>query len=409
MTTSTDNHSKRVLFDPNGEALDGDDLNDMQLFASLQYLENLIGSGVPDAISDPTSPGAIIDLELSEIWNGITDFSDLVFAPLPGCGYFKAGPVARTLISVPGPIIGMADEPFNGGGESFAPFRLGGLTFTTAIGHATLPRIDTISATFTFVDADPTPRDFEDATTRAPSSQNPNKTRRVQVTFLLTQGVPSANPVYPTPVSGAPICAVYVPALHNAVHDPANVRDMRWPIGGLKIYDVDANAFYRPGANPWSVNQSGMYAEANASGTDPLYAHCPTGQKTARLIGVGVYGVSAASASCQLVRVEHNLPAIPTVTLLADFDPGEIFTSIAGFRTRAAVQIMDDLATNAPGKGLRVANRRIGTPMWCNGFPAGPAHPGAAGETPMSRVALKLVSEDVALVSFVRFYVMHGM
>ncbi len=62
----------------------------------------------------------------------------------------------------------------------------------------------------------------------------------------------------------------------------------------------------------------------------------------------------------------------------------------------------------APGKGTRVANRRIGTPMWCNGFPAGPARPGSAGETPFSRVALKLVSEDVACVSFVRFYVAHG-
>lgn len=421
MPAYTEDHSKVVLFDPDGEGLDFTDLNNLQHFEYLRNIEGLLCSGgVPDAIGNPdASPIDLPDLELSENWNAIgLNYGDMVFAPFPGAGYFKASGSANKLVSVGGPIIGMTgDEPFNGDSSpGFALFRLSGLIeLTTAVGDATNPRIDIVEATFAFVNGDSQNRDFEDATTRAPTTQATNKARNVQVTLAIKQGTPAATPTYPTPTAGAsPICAVYVPATHNAIHDPDNIRDMRFPLGNLRVYDVPASQLVLQGANPWIFAPGSLHVQADATttaATAALIALCPVGNKTARLMGIGVYGEAKSDPSVELVRVDFTAGSSVFVTL-ADHDPGEIYDTV-GFRNIGAIRIGQDLGSaGKPHVGLQVANRRIVSPMWCNGRAAGPAYPTTQGEEPFSTLGVRIKDEynvSAAIVGFVRFYVAHGM
>lgn len=421
MSTHTEDHSKVVLFDPNGEALDFTDLNNLQHFEYLRNIEGLLCSGgVPDAIGNPdASPIDLPDLELGENWNAIgLNYADLVFAPFPGAGYFKASGSSNKLVSVGGPLIGITgDEPFNGDEfPGFALFRMAGnIEMTTAVGHATLPRIDIVEATFAYVDSDPESRDFEDAVTRAPTTQTPDKVRRVQLTLAVKQGTPAATPEYPTPTAGASaICAVYVPALHNAVHDPENIRDMRFPLGNLRVYDVPASQLVLQGANPWLYAPSALHVQTDATttaATAALIAHCPIANKTARLMGIGIYGEAKADPGVELIRLDWTAgSAVPVV--LADHDPGEIFDTV-GFRNIGAIRIGDDLGSGGmPHVGTRATDRRICSPMWCNGRAAGPAFPTTQGEDPHSTLAVRITDEydaAAAIVGFVRFYVAHGM
>lgn len=423
MSTHIDDHSKVVLFDPDGEALDFTDLNNLQHYEYLRNIEGLLcGGGIADAIGNPDStPIDLPDLELSENWNAIgLNYADMVFAPFPGAGYVKAhASDARKLVTVGGPIIGLTgDEPFNGDQyPAFALFRLpSGVTFTTAVGDATNPRIDILEATFDTLDGDSQSRDFEDATTRVPTTQATNKARNVRVTLAIKQGTPAAVPTYPTPSAGAsPICAVYVPATHNAVHSPANLRDMRWPLGGLRVYDVPASQFVLQGANPWIFAPGSLHVQTDATttaATGALIAQCPVSNKAARLMGIGVYGGAKADPMVDLVRLDFTAGSASLVQL-ADHDPGEIYDT-TGFRSIGAIRIGQDLGSSGkPHVGLQVANRRIVSPMWCNGRAAGPAFPIAQGDEPFGgSLAVRIRDEynvSAAIVGFVRFYVAHGM
>ena len=425
MSVHTDDHSKVVLFDPNGEGLDFTDLNNLQHFEYLRNIEGLLcGGGVTDAIGNPnSSPIDLPDLELSEEWNNLAlDYGDMIFAPFPGAGYAKANPlVANQLITVAGPIIGVTgDEPFNGDQyPAFALFRLpGGVTFNTANGDAANPRIDILEATFAFVDGAAEMRDFEDATTREPTTQSTNKARNVQVTLAIKQGTPAAVPTYPTPSAGAvPLCAVYVPALHNAIHSPANMRDMRWPLGGFRVYDVPASQLVLQGSDPWIFAPGSLHVQTDATTTAAnaaLVAQCPTSSKTARLMGIGVYGLAKADPHVELMRIDFTAGSASLVQL-ADHDPGEIYDSVGEmFKCIGAIRIGQDLgASGKPHVGQQVTDRRIVSPMWCNGRAAGAAFPIANNDEPFGGSLCVRIRDEydaaAAIVGFVRFYVAHGM
>ncbi|HEY4178136.1 MAG TPA: hypothetical protein VGM90_14920 [Kofleriaceae bacterium] len=414
MAIITDNHSRRVLIS-NGEGLDERDPNDMQTFAASQLVENLLMSAGSRALDNPISPLTIFDGEIGDVWNaGTTPQSTDVFCPYAGAGYVRATSNARELTTVAGPVMQCIGDTFDGSGESVAMFRLGTSTLTTAIGDATNPRVDLVEIKLEFVDADQESRDFEDAITGAKTTITPYKTRRVVCSIQINQGTPAANPSYPTPTAGfAALAAVYVPASHNAVHSPDNLRDQRFPLGSVRVYDTPASDFYRPGGTPWTLNQEQYVVDAGSTAAS-VYAYCPAVGKNARLVGVSVYGRwgDGLATNVELVRTLHQIPGTPAHTVLAA-PSTSLCNGTAALRSISAITISDQLNSGAVHKGLRVANRRVGVPMWMNGWPAGVTKPETASEpTTVTKLGLKITSQsttDPALVSFVRWFVLTGL
>jgi hypothetical protein len=419
MTVLTDDISQRVLF-ADGEALDTGDLNDAQLLIQAK-IQSLLVWSVADAIDDPTSLLVNRDLESGQDVNaGGLALDDVVFSPFTSAGFVYPSGTARKLVWVGGTIVQVIGDPTDADGESIAVFRLvsDGVTgLTTAIGDATNPRIDLVEIKLEYVGSDSQSRNFEDAVSRAKSSSAANRKKSVQCTIQIKQGTPATPPTYPAPSAGfVPLAAIRVPATHNAVHDPLNLRDMRVPLGHVTCYDVPASEFWYPGANPW-VRADGnpapaLYADGPAASTGELFAMCPVGNKNARIVGIGLHQRGANSA--RLVAVDHVGPTAPTITLLADLSGGSIvLTGTPGFRNCSMVQLAVELgAAGAPvnNLGARVANTRIGTPLWCSGFPAGVGYPApAAPQNPFRQVAVGVTGGSTDQVQLVRFYVAHGL
>ncbi len=413
MAILTDPINKRVQFDPDGEGLDFTDLSNMQLFAQAQILEGLMLSTASNAIDDATTPNTALDLEANDLVNDLgINITDIVFAPVPGAGFVRPNGVANQVVTVSGPLMAVIDEPFNGTGEAIAPFRLNGVqTLTTAVGHATLVRVDLVEIKIEFVDSDPEARHFEDATTRAPSSQNPDKVRRTQCTIQIKQGTAGAG--MPAPTAGyLALAAIVVPALHNAAHGADAVHDLRWPLGNVTAYDVPYNQMIKLGGAPWTeVGANGHVAAAGGSGVgDTVLALCPIASKTARLVGIGVYGsVGTPPNIARLCRYENNTGSgAPVITELSAIDD-KVWDTV-GYRTVTAEQIIDELSGGAISGGGRVATTHIMTPLWCSTYPGGVARPRSAQGDHSARFAMKFsTGGSPAAISFVRFFIAHGL
>ncbi len=415
MTTVTDSHSRRVLFHP-GEGLDDRDFNDTQLYTYSQLVENLLASAPARAIDNPVSPLSIIDHEIGDVWNdGTLTNTGEVFCPYAGAGYVRATANANELTTVPGPIMQCIGSTFDGSGESVALFRLPTTTLTTTTGDATHPRVDLVEVKLEFVDADNTARDFEDAITGAKTTTNFDKTRRVQCTIQIKAGTPAASPAYPAPTAGyAVLAAVYVPALHNAAHSADNLRDHRFPLGSVRVYDTPANEFWRPGGSPWTVSQEQYATDPSGGATSSVFAYCNRVGKNARLVGISVYGRwgDGFASNVELVRTLHQLVSTPSHTTIAT-PSTSLLNGTPALRSISTITISDQLNTNGTHKGSRVASTRIGVPMWMSGWPAGVAKPEtASAPTTVTKLGLKITSEsttDPGFVSFVRWFVLEGL
>jgi hypothetical protein len=403
MSTVTDNQSVRVLFDPDGEGVDFTDNNDMQTVMLEQLLEHLL-VGIPDgAVDQRAGASEAWDLDnTSRAPSFADDIEDLILTRHPGCAFAFSNGGARQIQISAGPVL-TAERSlavggrFDGTVESAAPFWFGGSdTLTTDIGDAN-PRIDIVEMKFEYVDSDPDPRSFEDATTGQPTTQVPNKRRRVQATLQIKKGVAASTPSYPTCSSGfAPLLAIWIPALHNTVHSAVNIRDMRWPVGRVYAVDTLPTAAWYPGATPWTLshgNPPDFSAHGPGSGSGDLYLPCPVTSRTARVVGIGLYG-NVNGGSAHLQRINYTA-AGPTFTDLLDTGTSLVDSPVQ-FSTISAIAMMDLLAgASSESKGTRQSGSRNGTPIWCNGYSAGPAIiRGAAVDLSSSGLVLKVHSVD---------------
>lgn len=420
MGTDTSLYARRVLFNPDGEGLDLTDTNNMQLFSSMREASMLHVGSQPNIIGLSDGSGADTRPESFETLLGLGDlYGDAVFTPWPGSAFVLATAVARQIGITKGPMMLVTDEPWNGGGEEFATFHSGGYLLTTAIGDAAQPRIDLVEVKLSYVDGDSQTRHFEDATTRAPTSSPQNKERRVRFDYQIKQGTPAANPAYPATTAGyVAMAAIYVPALHNAVHSPDNIRDLRIPYG-VRVVDVPFTAMAKTGANPWAELGGAILSTAAASiDTDRVIAVCPVGSATSRLLGVGIHASPGDDFTCELGVLAYPVSnAAPTFTGLAFASDDGVFAA-DGFTYIDAMQIADLIAAKATIKGTRPANRRLGTALWCNGKTAGVGYPTpspADGGDVTSKIALSFgcdgsgVSGPGGRASFVRFWIAEGL
>lgn len=414
MAVFIDTYGKRVRY-VDGEGVEASDLTTMQINAALQSFENFMLSSLTDVIDEPSAAGTEQDLERGLNWNtnGFTTVGgDLVFAPYPSTGYVQPNGVANQLACVPGPLLVAmpGEDAFASNIDVVLPFRLSNTVLTTAAGDGANPRIDLVEIKAEAIDTDGITRHFEDAVTRAKTSTVTNKSRAIQVTIQIKQGTAGANPGYPALTAGfVALAAIRVPAAHNAAHSADNVRDLRMPLGRVAAYDVPAHLMYRSGATPWTLSSTDWLNTAPGSAT-ALYAQCPVGSRAARLVGLGLYGNGSSAPVCNLKRVEHD-GAAPTYTTLADLQLNDdLFANGTGFRTKSLVELMQDLG-GAGGhyQGVRLANTRVGTPVWCSSHAAGVARPRTADADNLPVLAVEINGGSGCVVSLVRFYVAQGM
>lgn len=412
MPAITNGNARRVLYYPDGEAIDRTDDNNAQLFQQQRDWIALFSAMLTNGAGDPNDPGGLDTPESSVLLHELSIYGGSVISLHPGSAFVAAGGANALTINA-GTIAAVVDEPWSTG-EDLGMFRIpGALTLATAVGHATQPRIDVVEIKLAYIDGDPQTRHFEDATTRAPSSQvGTDKERQLEFTYQIKQGTPAASPAYPAcSVGFVPMAAVYVPALHNAVHDPANIRDLRMPVG-IRAIDVLPNEMYFTGANPW-VNLGLLAAAAGASDADAdrVIVPCPVSTKSARLIAVGVQGqADGGDTRCDLVRMVYaDGTSAVTFTKLAELIP--IFEQ-DGLAVADSMMIADAIAAHAEILGTRT--ERAGTALWCNGQPGGMAHPGlpyngAAGEKDVTKLAISIGDVAGGRLGFVRFWIAEGL
>ncbi|HUS27543.1 MAG TPA: hypothetical protein VMZ53_03515 [Kofleriaceae bacterium] len=402
-----------MQFNPDGEGLDFTDMQNMQTFAQARNWIALFTHALANAAGDPSAPGDLDTPEAFAAFNELSMYGGAVIALHPGTAWVGAGG-ANQLAIFPGSIGLVMDEPFNTG-DDFGLFRVTGvLALATAVGAAQ-PRIDIVEVKLTHIDGDPQDRHFEDATTREPSTQSTSKEKQLQLTYQIKAGTPAANPTYPTPSAGfTAMAAVYVPALHNAVHSPTNIRDLRMPVG-VRCVDVDAKAMFFTGANPWAV-VDGMIAGAAAASdpdADRVIAPCPISTKSARLLAVAVHGF-AFDPRCEIGRLDY-----PTAGGAATFTKYGDLVNVSGdmlqdnMVTVDGMSLADEIADVAVIRGVRAAGERVGTALWCNGYAGGMAHPGVpmndGAEATVSKLAISIGGANGSRVGLVRFWIAEGL
>ncbi len=432
MATYDDYQFSRVYFN-DGEGVDPVDFNRLQQKMLAVLPEIMLFHGLADSIGDPTDADAVVEFESSNLMGTlVNDYNDIIIAPRPNAAFWFPHPVtARTLICAPGPIAQIVDEPSGSNDpDSETPgydARIvmgmmggaGNLSLQTAVGDATNPRIDIIEVKLEAITGESETRDFEDAVTGAKTTITPNKRRFTRVNYQIKQGTPAALPSYPTPSTGyTAMAAVWVPATHNAVHAAINIRDMRFPLG-CEVHDVQASNIIlsHVGANPWAYAAGTLagiagYVTSSGAAQTPVIALCPVGSKTKRVLGVGVIGAGGNDTIVELVRVTWNPPGNATITVLAELDPGVIFdaTGINNFGANM-IHFMDEFggaAADQTVKGTRVANRRVGTPLWANSYAGGPGLLKTANGQYPSQLGLRIWDETGAYVNCVRWFLTAG-
>lgn len=521
---------RSVIFNA-GEQVVASDHNSTQRQLRMLVLEMLTLPGIGNLAGDPDG-STVGPLDPEQAFAGMAQVipTDAAFAPYPGCGYARVTAVANQIGVIPGPVIQViSDSGAVASPTESTPTILthwisqDEFLLTTAVGHATLPRIDVVEMKLELIDTDPTARvivldgskasldmstlggvvdtviqarvpgaggnsisistvangtgagtltqngnqltfHFEDGVTTIANfetavaasylvevasagtgavtfadpddvyvethlaggadrqiTSNPtlNKSRRVRATFQIKQGTPASTPAYPTPTAGfAAFAAVLVPATHNAAHEIDSMRDMRFPLGGLQIVDVDYNQI-NPNASgtTWTTDHGNGKLDSGGSAGSVL-ALCPGGF-CGRLLGVGVLGLKASGDNTVLLRHVEQGGSAMTLTTIADLTTqiGDVMDPDVKFAYATLTDLMDAAGDTAEIVGDRASSTRVGTPIWTSGYAIGPQlnsgqilGPPQFSTGLIDRIGIEIVSGGSGdLVQLVRFYVARGM
>lgn len=351
-----------------GEGITPTDLNDAHRFLAAklsdQLLEKLIGSpnNYDPVLSGQKGANSSVNYAYALSVGGAQ--------PLQGSTTSKikisAGTLYQKVANADGDNATLLAYTFDGTDE-----------FTITAGHATLNRVDMIQMKLERVDADPQTRDFEDATTRAVTSQSMNKKQRVQCTLSLKTGSGSslaASPAYPTPDAGyVPIACIVVGATWAGAErfyydDMAGARavihDLRMPINvkpqciAPTMWTYTSGTFTNTGyGSLLCTSATGQYAAARV-----LSNH-------GRLVGLTVVQKNGVNAANNMFLGTEN-----------DFKLVDLSATIANNTTtsphRATLRMQDieaatqryDSRSGLGGTAPTVTgNGTHGLPIWANG------------------------------------------
>jgi hypothetical protein len=406
---------KRVLFDPDGEALDFTDVNDAQTFLESRLCDQVLEKLVPGPELNDFEAGTNLLMPGAHGANAPT--SAWAYALTSGGAYPRKGSGNDKVQIAPGTLfqkIAAAD----GSAPTFLPFTFAGTEeVAIAAGDATNPRVDLVQMKLELVSGDPQTRHFEDAVTRAPSSQSTNKKRRVQCTLTVKQGTPGASPTYPTLDAGCvAIAGVVVPATWAAVAAPLTidsasadslvVHDQRMPLGTVRPHHV-----YPPVmVGNWTL--SSTRATIASSSSADIYAFCPVGS------GIDSGGVGRIVAVL-LAADNANTVADPSIVrYLSGPDVGITQLNTMALGGSPAVQLTAERRhfeeRHLPGGGGPTINANasgMGPPVWTNGRRALEVADGVADHFSWGGAAVRVdgAASPVVTVHRVTFFVADGL
>lgn len=244
---------------------------------------------------------------------------------------------------------------------------------TIANGDATNPRVDIVQMALSYVN-ETEARDFQDATTRALSSQTLAVRRRIQCTLSVKQGTPAASPTYPTPdagnvvIAGVVVGATWAGGSGLVYDDTAGavvvLHDQRMPLR-VRPYGVNALGFmYDNSTSHWTVSAvSGVSVQKiNDADSDDLMCPIPSAWANAgRVVGCDAALRGTAAVTTRFAR--WNIVTGAAVGLngtgLVENNPVSM-TGGAGLGFQA-------LHTPAAGPTITAAANGMGAPIWTNG------------------------------------------
>lgn len=365
---STDLYGSQLWSD--GAEVDPDNLNNAQRYVQAQVtdqlLQTLIGS---IARLTAVNGNGFNDPDFGS-QNGANCPGVYAYALNVGGAHLRPGSANHKIQIAPGTLFEKIAN-CDGLKSTLVPYNFAGTEeFTLTNGDATNPRVDLLQMKLEYVDDTPASVDFQDAVTRALTTNLSASTRhRVQCTLSVKAGTPAASPRIPDPDTD--FCAVGSVLVGNgwtsggnapgfgidiAITNQAVVHDQRMPIRvhtGL----VDPTAYKLVTA--WALNSSNVRV-LSSNATNDMYIPClsPLG----RLLAVGWTHFASTAGTKTLGVGGTGLGISNRNTVPAHFsvnDDGDVAVPYYIFE-----------ANHAPSAGptiLQSTVNKIGCPLWTNG------------------------------------------
>jgi hypothetical protein len=396
-----------------GEGITHGDLNDMQraLEAKIwdQIIHEQIGSvDIASAARDPQFGGQ----------DGANHPVSRCYCLNPGAAYLRQGSSNHKIQLAPGTLLQKIAAQDGADPKLLAYTFVGTEEWTLTNGDATNPRVDLLQMKLEYITDTLELRDFEDATTRAVTTSNTAKRRRVQCTLSVKAGTAGASPTIPEPDAGyvpvgsvmvgngwttagaAPIFGEDTAALNNVV-----VHDQRMPIS-IRAYRVDPSQFKL--VTDWALNNNNSSVGAS-SGTNLLYVPCPQ-VGNGRLVAVGV---THSDAIADLTGI--TLGKSSGLTSASYATRNTVSNPVTGLVVTDSVEMFFTFeAAHLPSAGptiVQSATTKIGVPLWTNGrrSPHEKTRLVAANAVPADHLVLRVTnSAQNSVLGPVTFYVAEG-
>lgn len=410
-----------VLFQ-DGEQFTFTDANNMQRFVQAQLTDQVLETMQPYLSQGSFAFDA-------DFWGiNASPPRNIAYCLTPGAAYLRKG-TANSKISLGAGVLLQKVGNQTGGLSTLVPFSFGTNAalpadlWTLTNGDATNPRVDVLQMKLEYINDTPGSVDFQDAVTRAPTTNASASTRcRVQCTTSVRVGTPASSPTIPEPDTGfcavgyvivgngwttagaAPIFGVDTAATNNIV-----VHDTRMPLG-VRAYVADPSTFKL--ATAFALTDSGCSATAS-NATNTLYVPCPV--TSGRLVGVGVYfGVHTVITGSHVVLGSFGANTI------ASFAPQASCSDVSGTPLIGLADTMENFGRihfeghPTPAVGPTIAVNfaladLMSVPLWANGLHA--ARPkfalgGGAAAVKLEQLAAKIVNvTNGTTISAVTFYV----
>ncbi len=356
----------RVNF-TDGEALDLDDLENIGAYAQIAALDQILAGRVP-FVADVagTAVPEVGDVAYGQPYAYALHAGQAV--PAQGSDNSKVKITAGTLLQAIAAIDGLTPSvlayTFVGTEE---------VEIDDAAGAT--PRVDIVQMALTVIDDTTPTRDFEDSTTREPSSSATAKRKRVSCALSVKKGTPAASPIVPTLDAGCvAIATVLIGASYAAAagfkHDDtagavAVLHDQRMPLG-IRAVTVRAKDHNYVGTDctPVGLNeQIQMGAPATA-----VYAVCPTGDTAGRVIAISTMMTDPSILAVWLGRLRHYDSGGAAVSRTIMNGANVNGSGADTYRRRfGGCGVTDGLHAPAAGPDVTANAAGLGVPVWSNG------------------------------------------
>lgn len=376
MTTYTDLYSTMNIQD--GMEADPNHANNFQRFLRAQMTDQALEKLIPFIAA---STGSFPSKQFELTGQGGANASTLyAYAMHPGSAYLIQGG-ANNVFGIQAGTLLQKVANADGSDSSLVAFTFTGTETWPAIANgATNYRIDLLQMQLSYITDTPASVDFQDAMTRALTTNPITATRRrVRASLTIKQGTPAASPVVPEPDAGfVPVAFVCVGAGWTSATAPqfgfeavaspttqAIVYDLRMPLG-VQLHRVDPVLFKLQTA--WALSNQNQTL-TSSSATNNMYAMAQTGP--GRLIGVMIEntGVGAVfPGSFGLLKLSAATPSANYVAAnnMVGGTGGQSF--ITRIYRKDFEQMHIPMGTG-PTIQASVTNL-YGPPLWSNGYRA---------------------------------------